>query len=217
MREKTKTAQDLYLKDTFGLLDPDLLEIEQEMLRQHCEGMALSTPELRILQFLIRLRGARRILEIGTLFGRSTLAMARALPEGGTITTLERSAVNHGIAKEFFQRSSEADRIRACLGDAKEVLKTLEKEAPFDFVLIDADKAGYLDYLLWVEDHLAPGGIIVGDNSFLWGAVWNEPRTDVKPETAEKMKEFNLRLADPKRYSSMMIPTVEGMTVAQKR
>ncbi|MBX3040370.1 MAG: O-methyltransferase [Bdellovibrionaceae bacterium] len=217
MREKTKSAQEQYLEANFGLPDEDLKAIQEEMICQHCEGMALSTPELRILQFLIRLNGARRVLEIGTLFGRSSLALARALPDDGQLVTIERSAVNHGVAQGFFEKSPEASRIRSLLGDAKEVLKTLENEPPFDFILIDADKAGYLDYLLWAEKHLRVGGVIVGDNSFLWGGVWDDPEADVKAATAEKMKEFNRRLADPERYSSMVIPTAEGMTVAQKR
>lgn len=216
MREKTKSAQEGYLEANFGLPDGDLRAIEEEMIRQHCEGMALSTPELRILQFLIRLSGARRVLEIGTLFGRSSLALARALPPEGLLTTIEKSAVNHKVAQGFFEKSPEASKIRALHGDAREVLKGLEGEEPFDFVLIDADKAGYLDYLLWTEKHLRPGGLVVGDNSFLWGGVWDAPEADVKPATAEKMKEFNRRLADSRLYSSMVIPTLEGMTVAQK-
>lgn len=216
MREKTKSAQERYLEANFGLPDEDLKAIQDEMVRQHCEGMALSTPELRILQFLIRLSGAKRVLEIGTLFGRSSLALARALPADGQVTTIEKSAVNHRVAQGFFEKSPEASKIRSLLGDAREVLQGLEGEAPFDFVLIDADKAGYLDYLLWAEKHLRAGGVIVGDNSFLWGGVWDDPEADVKAATAEKMKEFNRRLSDPRSYSSMVIPTLEGMTVAQR-
>lgn len=77
-------------------------------------------------------------------------------------------------------------------------------------------KLAYSKYLDWAEQHVRPGGLIVGDNTFLWGGVYDEPSEDIGQKSIQAMKEFNQRLADPAKYNSTLIPTVEGLTVAQK-
>jgi len=90
------------------------------------------------------------------------------------------------------------------------------RSSPYDLAFVDADKSGYPDYLSWCEKNVRRGGLIVGDNTFLWGALWNQPEHDIGEVEVQAMSEFNRRLSDPTRYNSILIPSREGMTVAQK-
>jgi predicted O-methyltransferase YrrM len=100
------------------------------------------------------------------------------------------------------------------------VLNELAASAPYDMVFIDADKPGYPEYLDWAEEYVRKGGLIVGDNTLLFGHVWSEsaPQGAGAPSRTawNAMREFNRRLADPAKYHSVLIPTEEGMTVAIK-
>lgn len=213
----TETPQQKYLNEVFGLEDAELLEIRAELRKQGVDYMSISGAEARILQFLIRATGAKRIVEVGTLFGYSALAMAKVLPEDGQVWTLEKSPENFTQAQKFFQRFPEGRKIRALNGDAVETLHDIEIEGPFDMVFIDADKAGYGKYLDWAEKNVRKGGYIVGDNTFLFGAFWGESRDrNLGEKQIAVMKDFNRRLADPSKYNSTLIPTTEGLTVAQK-
>jgi len=139
------------------------------------------------------------------------------LPAEGHLYTLEKNPDNHAVASRFFAKSAHRSKISALCGDGADLMKKLVVKGPFDMVFIDANKLAYVDYLNWAEAQVRPGGLIVGDNSFLFGSLWGESRDpDVKPKTIEVMREFNRRLADPKKYNSTLIPTLEGMTVAQK-
>jgi len=105
-------------------------------------------------------------------------------------------------------------------GDALGQLHALEDKAPFDMVFIDADKRQYLDYLDWAEKNIRKGGLIAADNTLLSGAVFlkeDEPLpARIRQSTNEIMKTFNARMADPKKYCSILLPTTDGMTVAVK-
>lgn len=214
---RVESKQQKYLNEVFGLTDPELGEIREALFAHNVEAIAVSGAEARILQFLVRISGARKIVEIGTLFGYSALAMAKALPEDGELWALEKSADNYAIAAKHFAKFPAGKKVRLQNGDALELLPGIEKEGPFDLVFIDADKGGYVKYLDWAEKNVRRGGLIVGDNTFLFGGVWGESRN---PNMGEKqaaiMREFNTRLADTSKYNSTLIPTVEGLTVAQK-
>ena len=214
---RIESNQQKYLNQVFGLNDPELAEIREALFEHDVEFMSVSGAEARILQFLIRATGARKVVEVGTLFGYSTLAMAKALPDLGVIWTLEKSAQNFAMASKHFAKFSAGSKVRALNGDAAELLTSIEKEGPFDLVFIDADKAGYVKYLEWAEKNVRKGGYIVGDNTFLFGAMWGETSDrNISAKQVAVMSEFNERLADPSRYNSTLIPTADGITVAQK-
>ncbi|MGE3684009.1 MAG: O-methyltransferase [Bdellovibrionales bacterium] len=214
---RVESPQEKYVGEVFGLDDPELSRAREELRRAQLEFMAISPHEARILQFLIRGFQIRRIVEIGTLFGYSAIAMAKALPADGELITLEKNPTNHAVAQNMLTGTSVQSRITALCGDAVELLGTIENRGPFDMVFIDANKGGYVDYLNWAERHVRPGGLIVGDNTFLFGALWGASRDpDMGPSQIRVMREFNERLADPGRYNSILIPTGEGMTVAQR-
>lgn len=169
--------------------------------------------EGKFLQLLIRLSGAKKIVEIGTLAGYSTTWMAEALPEDGHIYTIEKDDKRAELALQNLPTKN----ITLLRGDALSVLETLNDQAPFDMVFIDADKLNYLHYLDWAEKHVKKGGLIIGDNTFLFDAVWQQDMPPRVRETARQaMRDFNKRLADPTKYHGIMLPTEEGMTIGLK-
>lgn len=215
---RVTTEQQKYLNKVFGLEnDEELHAIRERMKAADKEFMSISGFEARLLQFLIRFTGVRKVVEFGTLFGYSALAMAKVMPADGVVITLEKDPAVHAEAARSFSASSVGSKIVSLCGDAVELMKTIESRGPFDFVFIDANKSGYCQYLDWAEANVRKGGVIAGDNSFLWGALWDEPqRESIGENQVRVMAEFNRRLADPARYNSTLIPTVEGLTVAQK-
>ena len=209
------TPQQKYLDEVFGLPDEDLARVRGRMVAASKENMSVSSAEARVLQFLVRAFGVKKIVEFGTLFGYSALAMAKVLPADGVIFTLEKDESHFNFAAETF--AGQGSKIVSLCGDALALARSIEVRGPFDMVFIDANKTGYVDYLNWAEANVRRGGLIVGDNTFLWGGVFDEPaRSTTGDHQIRVMKEFNSRLADPTKYNSTLVPTAEGLTVAQK-
>lgn len=132
----------------------------------------------QFLHLLARMMGARRILEIGTLGGYSTICMARAVGEGGRVITLEAVPEHADVARRNIARAGLADVVDLRLGLAIDILPTLAGEAPFDLIFIDADKPSNPDYLTWALRLSRIGTVIVGDNVVREGEVADERSTD---------------------------------------
>lgn len=213
MRERSE--QEKYLNEVFGLSDPELEPVRRRLEAGGVDFMALSGFEARLLRFLVRALGVKTIVEVGTLYGYSALCLAGALPEGGHLWTIEKNEAHWRAAGEAFRESRFGSRITSLRGEA---LSELEKlDGPFDMCFIDANKGGYLEYLDWAERNVRRGGLIVGDNTFLWGGVYGTSRNpNSGPTQIETMRAFNARLADPTRYDSTLIPTSEGLTIGIK-
>src|SRR6185312_3545958 len=205
---RVNTDQQKYLIDVFGLPDKDLAAVRERMGEK--ERISISSAEARILQFLIRGFDIEKIVEFGTLYGYSALAMAKALPDDGVVFTLEKEPEHHRFAAETFKSSPHGKKIVSLCGDAADLMREIEGKGPFDMVFIDANKSGYVDYLNWAEKHLRRGGLIVGDNTFLWGGVYGTTPSHASESQVVAMKEFNKRLSDSSKYNSTLIPTVEG-------
>ncbi len=203
-----------YITQTFVEEDDLLRDVraQGEALRA---GMQISPLEGKLLYVLASLIQARRILEVGTFVGYSTLWLARALPTDGRLVTLEYDEKHANYAEAFFTRSAFAHTIGLRRGAALETLAAMRDET-FDLVFIDAMKREYSDYLDCVEPMLRPGGLVVGDNTLLFGAMIGKPQQGVSADAIESIRRFNTRLADPTRYRSILLPTEEGLTVAQK-
>jgi len=187
--------------------------------RLHATGFPIhvGAEEGKLLQMLIRLHATKTIVEIATLAGYSTIWMARALPEDGHITTINKDPEHIEMAREFFAMSDVAYKITMLEGKAQTILPTLLAKAPFDMVFIDADKISYNEYLDWADANVRSGGLIIADNTLQNGALaLDAPPADMAPTTWHNMRKFNERLADSSRYFTTMIPTQEGMTVAVK-
>ncbi len=214
---RVTSPQQKYLNDVFGLNDPELLRVREQMDKSEVEFKSVSGAEARILQFLIRGFGVKKIVEFGTLFGYSALAMAKALPADGVIVTLDNDPSVHARAQEILASAPAGKKVVSLLGDATQLMVSIESRGPFDMAFIDANKGGYVDYLNWAEKNVRPGGLIIGDNTFLWGALWGKSEDrSIGENQIRVMKEFNSRLADPAKYNSILVPTAEGLTVAQK-
>lgn len=209
-----------YIRALFAPED-EVLEDVRARLTAHAPqlmGIQVGAEEGKLLQFLVKMAEVKSIVEIGSLAGYSAVWMARGLPEGGILHAINKDPEHNNLLCETVKQSGL--NIQAHLGDAKEVLKELEAQAPFDMVFIDADKGGYAEYLDWAEQHVRKGGLIVGDNTLLFGHVNSETQPQGQGAPTKKawnsMREFNARLADSSRYESILIPTLEGLTVARK-
>jgi predicted O-methyltransferase YrrM len=134
----------------------------------------------KFLEFLIRVSGAKRILEIGTLGGYSTIWMARALPAGGRIISLEFMQLHADVARKNLHSAGLSDRVEVRVGRAIDNLPVLESESagPFDLIFIDADKRSNPQYLEWALKLSRPGTMIVVDNVIRGGEVVNATSTD---------------------------------------
>lgn len=215
MPEVRSNPKQDYIARLFGQESKDLKNAREALAKDKKEGINVSSSEGALLKFFIQAFGLKNVLEIGTLYAYSTLWMAEALPEDGQITSLEKSPENYEKAKSLVSDSKSVNKINLLQGDATELLK--EVSFTPDLVFIDADKQSYGDYLTWALENVAVGGLIIGDNTFLFGNVTGEAVTDYKPqETIQVMREFNERLAKAKNFASIIIPTMEGMTVGRR-
>src|SRR3954452_18660379 len=133
--------------------------------------MMVGEVEGRFLEFLVRLSGARRVLELGTFTGYSSLSMARGLPEGGRVISLDMNEKTTAVARRYAEEAGLADRIEYRIGPALETLA--EIEGPFELVFVDADKPNYVNYYEAVLPKLADNGLLLADNAFRAGRVFN--------------------------------------------
>lgn len=203
-----------YITRTF-VQEPAWLENVRAEGEKRRPGMQISPYEGHLLRWLVRISGAKNILEIGTFMGCSTLWMADGLSDDGTLTALEFDAAYAAQAQQHFAASPHASRITLYQGDAHAWLAAQKQVPLFDLVFIDAEKKGYADYLAEVLPLLQKNAWIIGDNSLLFGelAIMQHPKNAAQ----KSMQQFNTTLADAARFESILLPTPEGLTVARLR
>ena len=172
-----------------------------EMEVGHLEGA--------FLRILVRLLRAKRILELGTFTGYSSLLMAEGLPDDGKLITCDIDMETTEIAKKYWSRSPHGKKIELKLGPALETLKTIE--GLFDLVFIDADKVNYINYWELCLPKIRRGGLVVIDNVLWSGSVLNP-----KDETGNAIDEFNKHVYNDKRVEVVMLPIRDGVTLAWK-
>jgi predicted O-methyltransferase YrrM len=178
----------------------------------------LGAEEAKLVQILIKLHGSKKVIEAGTLVGYSSIWIARGLPNDGKLFSFEKDEKTAAVAKKNISGSDVKDKIEIIIGDAHEKLKTVEKEGPFDAIFIDAEKGGYCKYLDWAEKNLKKGGLILADNAFMFGLVYDEELSSQKyNKELPVMLEFNRRLADKSKYDSIIVSNTEGLAVAIKK
>ncbi|MBK5260184.1 MAG: O-methyltransferase [Thermoanaerobaculia bacterium] len=163
----------------------------------------VSAPQGKMLYLFARMIGARKILEIGTLAGYSTIWLARGLAPGGRVTTLEIDPKHAAVARTNFVNAAVADKVDVRVGRALDTLPKLE--GPFDLFFIDADKASIPDYFKWSLRLSRPGSVIVVDNVVRKGAILEKDSDD---EAVKGVRRFNELVADEKRVSATTIQTV---------
>jgi caffeoyl-CoA O-methyltransferase len=193
--------------------EPLLAQLAQET-RETLQSpqMLTGTVEGRFLELLVYASGARRVLELGTYSGYSSLSMAAGLPEGGRIDTCELETRHAEVATRYIEQSPYADRIHIHLGPALETIGRLEGE--FDFVFIDADKPNYVNYYEAVLPRLSERGFIAADNTLWSGRVLDEASTE---EGTQAIKAFNDHVESDPRVTSVMLTVRDGVTLIRPR
>lgn len=194
--------------------DPVLAEMEEMGAR---DGIPIVVPETgALLQVLALASGARRVIEVGTAIGVSTLYIARALPADGRIVTFEIDSARHSTAEDFLRRASVLDRVELRLEDARAGLASLEPG--FDLAFIDGVKAQYGDYFEALLPLLAPGAVLAVDNVLMSGTV-AEGRSDGhwSDEQIATARAFNERLLAHEQLVGTLTPVGDGVLVAVKQ
>ena len=180
----------------------------------------ISPLEGKLLQFLAVICNAHKILEIGSLAGYSGIWLARALPPGGKLITLEINPHHADIVRQSFAWAGVSERAEVRIGNALDLLPTLQDEAPFDLIFIDADKAPYPSYLQWALRLSRPGSIIVADNCVRRGEGLRPPE-QLQDEGNIGIATFNQQVASNPRLLSLALVIddgfMDGFTVAVVR
>jgi caffeoyl-CoA O-methyltransferase len=168
----------------------------------------------RLLSMLSKMISPRRVLEIGTYVGYSALCLAEGLLDDGKIITLDMQPTSHAIAKDFINRSQYADKIDARLGDASEIIPTLDET--FDLVFIDADKPNYFNYYNLVFPKLRIGGVVIADNVLWSGTVLNVEKGTENDESCVALHELNKAILADERVSNILLAVRDGLMVVRK-
>ena len=218
MSQEQWTAVDRYIADLFIPSDPALDAALADSDAAGLPAINVSPVQGKLLHLLVRLQGARNILEIGTLGGYSAIWLARALPAGGRLITLEASPKHAEVARANISRAGLAQVVELRLGKALDTLPQLAQEnrGPFDLIFIDADKPGYPDYLPWALKLSRPGSLIIADNVVRKGGVADSANADPNIQGVRRFCEL---LAGEPRVSATILQSVgskgyDGFAVA---
>jgi predicted O-methyltransferase YrrM len=207
MVQEQWTAVDAYLTGLLVPSDPALDAALQASAAAGLPPIHVAPNQGKLLHLLARLQGARAILELGTLGGYSTIWLARALPPGGRLITLEADPRHAEVARANIARAGLAQVVELRLGPALDTLPQLAAEGrgPFDLIFIDADKPGYPDYLAWALRLSRRGSLIIADNVVRNGAVVDAASID---PAVQATRRFNELLAAEQRVSATVLQTV---------
>lgn len=204
-----------YIRGLYAKEDKLLKSIREDLIEDN-KPININPEEGKLLQLLIKMNRIKTIVEIGTLYGYSTIWMARALSDSGKIYTIEKDEDSHKIAKYNFIKAGVENKVEAINHYALKALNDLNDT--YDMVFIDAQKNEYLQYVQWAEQHIKKSGLIVLDNTFLSGAVYMDKLPEnVKESTKLQMMEVNNYLANEEKFYTAMLPTNEGFTIVVKR
>lgn len=177
--------------------------LQPRMLSGHFQG--------RVLSMISKLVNPSTILEIGTYTGYATLCLSEGLQENGTVDTLDNNEELYDFQRKYFDKSDYGNQIFQHLGNALDIIPTLDKK--FDLVFIDADKENYINYFNVILPKMNKGGIILSDNVLWSGKVLQE----VKPNdrSTKTLLEYNKILKEDKRIETVLLPIRDGLTVSR--
>jgi predicted O-methyltransferase YrrM len=199
-----------YLSERYWIED-DLLREVREDIAQRGPLIQVSAEAGRLLSLLVRAAGATRVLEIGTLFGYSGIWIARELPPGGQLDTIEIEKLHADAAEHWFERAGLADRVTVHRGAGVDVLATLP--GPYDVAFIDADKATYPEYARLSLERLRPGGMVIADNAIRRGRIV-QAGVD---EDMDGIRALHDVLSGDPSLVSTTVPVGDGLAIAVKR
>jgi caffeoyl-CoA O-methyltransferase len=218
MNQQIFAAVDNYIADLFNEEDSSLAAVEQSIKEYNIPSISVSPNQGKFLQLLARSCHAKKILEIGTLAGYSTIWLARALPRDGQLITLEYESLHAEVAKKNIASAGLSSLVDIRVGKGIDLLPQLVAEGagPFDMIFIDADKPPYKEYFEWSLKLSKPGTLIVADNVIRDGKVLDTVSSD---EMVAGVKRFNKALAAHPGVTATIIQTVgskehDGMALA---
>jgi predicted O-methyltransferase YrrM len=215
---ETWSAIDSYLTGLLVRPDATLTAVLESSAAAGLPAINVSPPQGKLLQLLVRLQRAKRVLEIGTLGAYSTIWLARGLPNDGRLITLECEPLHAEVARQNIIRAGLGEKVELRSGLATHSLAALVEEdsSPFDFIFIDADKPSYPEYLTWSLKLSRAGTVIIADNIIRDGAVINAQSCDPK---VQGVRRFNEMVAAEPRLCATALQTVgskgyDGFTIA---
>ncbi len=218
MAQSLWTEVDQYIDEMLVQQDAALIEALRSSDSAGLPPISVAPSHGKFLHLLARMQGARRILEIGTLGGYSAIWLARALPARGRLVTLEYDPKHADVARANLERAGVANKVDIRVGPALEILPQIaaERQEPFDFTFIDADKRSNPDYFQWALKLSRRGSVIVIDNVVRRGAVIDASNSDENIRGVRKMHEL---IAAESRVSATAVQTVsvkgyDGFTLA---
>lgn len=177
--------------------------LQPRMLSGHFQG--------RVLSMLSKIIRPKTILEIGTYTGYAALCLAEGLAENGTLDTIDIKEELVDFQRKYFDQSPWAHQIQAHLGDALDIIPTLNKK--FDLVFIDADKENYINYFNMIVPLMNPGGIILSDNVLWSGKVLEEVK--INDKSTQILLEYNQLIKEDPRVETVLLPIRDGLTVSR--
>lgn len=176
-------------------------------------GMQVAEEQVPLLAFLVRLTGARHVVEVGTFTGLSALAMAQALPADGRLVACDLSEEWTAYGREAWAKAGVDDRIDLRIGPALRTLDAMPAEPHIDLAFLDADKENYVRYWDELVPRMRPGGLIVVDNVFLHGQALDPAATG----RGAAIRAFNDHVSADGRMESLMLTVADGLTLSRKR
>lgn len=202
-----------YILDHSTPLDEILNQLEREThLKVLRPRMLSGRIQGKFLDFLVKLSGAKQILEIGTYTGYSAICMANAIPENGKIHTIDINEELEDMVRKYINISNNQSKIKYHIGDAMEIIPALKEN--FDLVFIDADKTNYWNYFSMLIDNLKSGAWIVADNVLWSGKVLETAKKNDKETIA--LQDFNNRIQEDPRVENLLLPLRDGLMIIRK-
>lgn len=204
-----------YVIGTFAQEERKLLgKMSKRAEKSGLPMIMIAEDQARFLRILLPAIGARHALDVGTLFGYSAAVMAKAMGPAGRVVSLELEPDNADVARKNFDELGLGAQIEVQVGEAIKHMKQLESHA-FDFVLIDADKGGYIDYFAESLRLVRPGGIIAADNTLAWGRVADKPGKLKRADEVRAIQRFNAHVARNRKVEACLLPIGDGLLVAR--
>lgn len=211
-----KTAAIMKFVEDVHSPQDESLEYALKVLKENdMPEIQIAAMEGKTLQLLLSMIKAEKVLELGTLSGYSGLWMLRGIKKGGKLITVEYEPKHAEVAADVFRHAGVENRVEILQGAGMDVLDEIKKRGPFDAVFIDADKHNYENYARFVFDLLNPGGLIIGDNAYLFGDLaGKEPQSEEDKMRIAGMQGFHKFLAE--KTVSVCLPTPDGLAVGLK-
>lgn len=210
---RTSDSADLYFQKLLGAEDKAFQKARESSDDLQKSAISVSRIEGELLRFFVERFACQKFVEIGTLTGYSALWILKGLGANGKLWTFEKDSKHAEKARATLQDFPQAQVLE---GDAETELPKIADQGPFDGIFIDGNKSAYGRYLDWAEKNLKKGGLILADNVFLSGGVWGASPSHFSKSQIEAMKSFNERLSDTRNFKSLIVPTSDGLFVAEK-